>query len=115
MKDTERPMPGSIRVCTSPPSPGGAVPSIESGMDYDLAGAVHPVRATVSPNRIVVVRPLACVFLGAKPMTDAEHSKDTEGRMHGRFIGVLTALVIASLWIRPMFSSFWLDELGTWW
>jgi mannosyltransferase len=45
-------------------------------------------------------------------------SQETEGREepgHVRFLSIVTALVIANLWLVPMFSSLWLDELGTWW
>ena len=34
---------------------------------------------------------------------------------HVRWLAILTAVVIFSLWVLPLFSSFWLDELGTWW
>jgi uncharacterized membrane protein len=34
---------------------------------------------------------------------------------HVRLLSVATALVIACLWLVPLFSSLWLDELGTWW
>ena len=42
-------------------------------------------------------------------------SAPAEGAQHQRFIWALIALVILSLWVRPMVSSLWLDELGTWW
>jgi uncharacterized membrane protein len=34
---------------------------------------------------------------------------------HVRWLWGVTAVVIASLWLVPLFSSLWLDELGTWW
>ena len=34
---------------------------------------------------------------------------------HVRWLQILTAVVIASLWLVPLLSSLWLDELGTWW
>ena len=34
---------------------------------------------------------------------------------HVRWLQILTVVVIASLWLVPLFSSLWLDELGTWW
>ena len=34
---------------------------------------------------------------------------------HVRWLLVVTAVVIGSLWLVPLFSSLWLDELGTWW
>ena len=34
---------------------------------------------------------------------------------HATFLWTAVGLVIAALWITPMFSSLWNDELGTWW
>jgi uncharacterized membrane protein len=34
---------------------------------------------------------------------------------HVRWLLIVTAVVIGSLWLVPLFSSLWLDELGTWW
>lgn len=34
---------------------------------------------------------------------------------HVRWLSLVTAVVIFSLWLMPLFSSLWLDELGTWW
>lgn len=34
---------------------------------------------------------------------------------HAGVIWGIGVLVVVSLWVRPMFSSLWLDELGTWW
>ncbi len=34
---------------------------------------------------------------------------------HVRWLVILTAVVILSLWLMPLSSSLWLDELGTWW
>ena len=34
---------------------------------------------------------------------------------HVRWLAILTAVVIVSLWLMPLSSSLWLDELGTWW
>lgn len=34
---------------------------------------------------------------------------------HVRSLSIVTALVIGSLWLVPLFSSLWVDELGTWW
>jgi uncharacterized membrane protein len=34
---------------------------------------------------------------------------------HVRWLSIATALVIGSLWLVPLISSLWLDELGTWW
>src|SRR5437762_1489374 len=47
--------------------------------------------------------------------SEAAQREGDPDRAHKRFLAVLTALVVAALWIRPMFSSLWLDELGTWW
>jgi mannosyltransferase len=40
---------------------------------------------------------------------------DTDERGHARILAVLTGLVVLALWMVPMISSLWLDELGTWW
>ena len=34
---------------------------------------------------------------------------------HVRWLLIVTAVVIGRLWLMPLFSSLWLDELGTWW
>jgi mannosyltransferase len=34
---------------------------------------------------------------------------------HVRWLQILTAVVIGALWLVPLFSSLWLDELGTYW
>lgn len=34
---------------------------------------------------------------------------------HVRSLSIVTAVVIGSLWLVPLSSSLWLDELGTWW
>jgi mannosyltransferase len=36
-------------------------------------------------------------------------------RFDRRFLGILTAVGVLSLWVRPASSSLWVDELGTWW
>ena len=38
-----------------------------------------------------------------------------EDRFHAAFLWTSAALVMAVLWIKPMVSSLWTDELGTWW
>src|SRR6266566_984359 len=40
---------------------------------------------------------------------------DVEDRSHSAFLWTVVGLVIAALWIRPIGSSLWTDELGTWW
>jgi hypothetical protein len=39
----------------------------------------------------------------------------SDAAFHARFIWFLTILSGAVLWLRPLASSFWLDELVTWW
>ena len=34
---------------------------------------------------------------------------------HVRSLAIVTAVVIGSLWLVPLSSSLWVDELGTWW
>ena len=41
--------------------------------------------------------------------------EETADPGHVRWLAILTAVVIFSLWVMPLFSSLWLDELGTWW
>ena len=45
-------------------------------------------------------------------LSSAEGSKD---RFHAAFLWTATALVMVVLWIKPMVSSLWTDEFGTWW
>ena len=45
-------------------------------------------------------------------LSSAEGSED---RFHAAFLWTATALVMAVLWIKPMVSSLWTDEFGTWW
>jgi mannosyltransferase len=40
---------------------------------------------------------------------------DVEDRAHARFLWTIAGLAVAVLWIRPIASSLWTDELGTWW
>ena len=40
---------------------------------------------------------------------------DAEDRYHRRFSWGLIALIGGLLWLRPITSSLWMDELGTWW
>jgi hypothetical protein len=46
------------------------------------------------------------------PTPETSPSSDRE---HVRFIAVLTGVLVAAIWVRPMFSSLWLDETATWW
>ena len=41
--------------------------------------------------------------------------EETPAPGHVRWLAIVTAVVICSLWVMPLFSSLWLDELGTWW
>src|SRR5437868_9851081 len=40
---------------------------------------------------------------------------DGEERFHGAFLWTVASLAALVLWIRPMFTSLWVDEFGTWW
>lgn len=40
---------------------------------------------------------------------------DSDDRFHVPIVWGITALVVIALWLRPLTSSLWLDELGTWW
>jgi len=46
---------------------------------------------------------------------DERSSAESDGPFHPRFIWFLTLLSGAVLWLRPLPSSLWLDELVTWW
>jgi hypothetical protein len=40
---------------------------------------------------------------------------DLDDPLHAPFLWTIAGLVIAAVWVRPMVSSLWTDELGTWW
>ena len=40
---------------------------------------------------------------------------DPDERFHGRFYWIIGGLIVVVLWIRPITSSLWTDEFGTWW
>ena len=40
---------------------------------------------------------------------------DVDEPLHRAFLWTIAGLVILVLWVRPMFSSLWTDEIGTWW
>jgi Dolichyl-phosphate-mannose-protein mannosyltransferase len=40
---------------------------------------------------------------------------DVDERFHAPFLWTCAGLVIAALWLRPITSSLWNDEFGTWW
>jgi len=40
---------------------------------------------------------------------------DGEERFHGAFLWTVASLAALVRWIRPMFTSLWVDEFGTWW
>lgn len=44
-----------------------------------------------------------------------ESGADADDRYHRRFSWGLIVLVGGLLWLRPIASSLWMDELGTWW
>jgi len=46
---------------------------------------------------------------------DGRGGEDGEPDAGPLFYAFFSALLFAGLWLRPMFSSLWLDELGTWW
>lgn len=45
----------------------------------------------------------------------AAHAPTKDDRFHVRFLWAVTLLSGAVLWLRPIASSFWEDELVTWW
>jgi mannosyltransferase len=48
--------------------------------------------------------------------TDDERPRPhAEERLHAAFLWTCTVLVIVALWLRPITSSLWNDEFGTWW
>jgi mannosyltransferase len=54
--------------------------------------------------------PLGPVDTGAAPPIDP-----SDEPFDRRFLWLTIALSVFVLWLRPLTSSFWLDELGTWW
>jgi mannosyltransferase len=48
-------------------------------------------------------------------VTDPAPVEEQEDPGHVRILTIITAVVIFSLWLMPLASSLWLDELGTWW
>ena len=40
---------------------------------------------------------------------------DSNERSHRLFYLVVGGLIVAALWVRPIASSLWIDEFGTWW
>ena len=45
----------------------------------------------------------------------SETRAEVDEPFHGAFFWTAAGLVVAALWITPMFSSLWNDEFGTWW
>jgi uncharacterized membrane protein len=45
----------------------------------------------------------------------AEADPEISTRFHIRFVWLVTTLAGSVIWLRPIGSSFWLDELVTWW
>jgi len=56
----------------------------------------------------------ALVSESREPRSDSLAESD-EDRFHTAFVWTAAALAMAVLWIKPMVSSLWTDELGTWW
>jgi uncharacterized membrane protein len=46
---------------------------------------------------------------------DPEAPADTDTASDRRFLWAIGALVVVALWLRPIASSLWWDEFGTWW
>ncbi len=40
---------------------------------------------------------------------------DPDERFHRWFFWIVGGLIVAAIWIRPITSSLWIDEFGTWW
>src|SRR4051794_17489430 len=59
--------------------------------------------------------PASALTPGARSETDVRPAGADDDREHRRILWGLIALVGAVLLLRPMASSLWLDELGTWW
>jgi mannosyltransferase len=49
------------------------------------------------------------------PSQKLERTPDDSDAFHKRFVWLLTILGGVSLWLRPMTSALWMDELGSWW
>jgi mannosyltransferase len=45
----------------------------------------------------------------------AAPAPDREESWHARLLAAVTGVVVLALWVVPMTSSLWIDELGTWW
>lgn len=45
----------------------------------------------------------------------ADVDEGIDDRFNRRFLLALAGLLVASLWLRPMVSSLWVDETGSWW
>ncbi len=52
---------------------------------------------------------------GPDPYTPATEDAEVHDPLHAPFLWTVVGLVMAALWLRPMGSSLWTDELGTWW
>jgi uncharacterized membrane protein len=51
----------------------------------------------------------------AGPFTRSPSSRRSDVRSHRAILWSVTGVLVAMLWMRPLGSSFWLDEFGTWW
>ena len=48
-------------------------------------------------------------------MKSGDAVDDDDRRLHVPVLWTFAAFMVAALWIRPLTSSLWLDETGTWW
>ena len=46
---------------------------------------------------------------------DEGRRAQADERLHAAFLWTCTVLVVVALWLRPITSSLWNDEFGTWW
>jgi hypothetical protein len=57
--------------------------------------------------------------LGVLVITERDvHKREQEGadeRFHAAFLITAASLMVLALWVRPILSSLWVDETGTWW
>jgi hypothetical protein len=61
-----------------------------------------------------VTQPAPTVVEG-RDIPSSRRGPDVDDRSHPAFLWTVVGLVTAALWIRPIGSSLWTDELGTWW
>jgi mannosyltransferase len=74
---------------------------------------VYGARVAMGDGDVGTTEPaLAVADQPEPPPSDPDAIHDP---LHAPFLWTTAGLVIAALWIRPMLSSLWVDELGTWW